>query len=187
MVERKPRTDSLRNRTRLLEEAKLAFSAKGSDASLEEIARAAEVGIGTLYRHFPTRDALIEAVYRQESGQLVDAATELAKTHPPLAALRAWLLLFVDFMETKQGMSEAFNSIVCGTSELYADSSAQVSQALEKLTARAVKNGDIRLTIEPLDLLRSLAGLAYVSAGPNWKRNAKQLVDVLLEGMRSRD
>lgn len=187
MAERKPRTDSLRNRTRLLEEAKAAFSNKGSDASLEGIARAADVGIGTLYRHFPTRDALIEAVYRQESGQLIDAATELTKTHAPLAALRAWLLLFVDYMETKQGMSEAFSSLVGGTSDLYADSSAQAKTALEKLTARAVKNGDIRVTVEPLDLLRSLAGIAYVGAGPNWKRNAKRLVDILLEGMRVRD
>ncbi len=186
MAERKPRTDLLRNRTRLLEEAKAAFSAKGSGASLEEIARAAGVGIGTLYRHFPTRDALIEAVYHQESGQLVDSATEVAKTHAPLPALRAWLLLFVDFIETKQGMSKAFNSIVGGTSDLYADSSAQAKTALEKLTARAVKNGDIRMTIEPLDLLRSLARIAYVSAGLNWKTQRQSAFGYPAEGMRVR-
>lgn len=187
MAERKPRTDSLRNRTRLLKEAKAAFSAKGSGASLEEIARAAGVGIGTLYRHFPTRDALIEAVYRQESEQLIDAAAELAKTHAPLAALRAWMLLTLDFMETKQGISEALNSIVGGTSALYAASGANTKQVFETLIARAEKNGDIRVTIDPFDLLRSLAGVASINAGPNWKRNAQQLVDILLEGMRVRD
>ena len=187
MTERKPRTDSLRNRSRLLQEAKAAFSEKGSGASLDEIARAAGVGIGTLYRHFPTRDALIEAVYHQEIEQLVDAATELAKTHAPLPALRAWMLLFVDFIGTKQGMSEALNSIVCGTSDLYAASSTHAKQAFEKLIVRAEKSGDIRLTIDPFDLLRSLAGVGNINAGPNWKRNAKRLVDILLEGVRTRD
>lgn len=187
MVERKPRTDSLRNRTRLLEEAKTSFSEKGSGASLEEIARAAGVGIGTLYRHFPTRDALIEAVYRQESEQLVEAAAEFAKTYDPLPALRAWMLLFVDFIGTKQGMSEALNSIVGGTSDLYAASSSHAKEAFEKLIARAEKSGEIRLTIDPLDLLRSLAGVANINAGPNWKQNAKRLVDILLEGVRTRD
>jgi AcrR family transcriptional regulator len=187
MAERKPRTDSLRNRTRLLEEAKTSFSEKGSGASLEEIARAAGVGIGTLYRHFPTRDALIEEVCRQESEQLVEAAAELAKTQDPLAALRAWMLLFIDYLDTKQGMAEALNSIVGGTSELYAASSAHVKEAFEALIARAEKSGDIRLTIDPLDLLRSIGGVANLYAGPNWKQNAKRLVDILLEGVRTRD
>lgn len=187
MAERKPRTDSLRNRARLLDEAKTAFSEKGSGASLDEIARAAGVGIGTLYRHFPTRDALIEAVYRQESEQLVEAAAEFAKTYDPLPALRAWMLLFVDFIGTKQGMYEALNSIVGGTSDLYAASSAHAKEAFETLIARAEKSGDIRLAIDPLDLLRSLAGVANINAGPNWKHNAKQLVDILLEGVRTRD
>ena len=122
---RKPRADAERNRARLLETAKAAFAEKGSAASLDEIARIAGVGAGTLYRHFPTRDALVEAVYRNETEQLVAAADRLAKTHPPLAALREWLSLFVDYIATKHGMSEVLNSIVVGTSDLYSASTAQ--------------------------------------------------------------
>ena len=160
---RKARVDAARNRTRLLETAKATFAEKGSSTSSEEIARAAEVGIGTLYRHFPTRDALIEAVYRNEFEQLIAAATRLAGKHPPLKALREWLLLFVDYMETKHGMSEALNSLVGGTSDLYAASGAQVKKAIAMLVDNAAASGDIRLPIDPLDLLRALAGVATIA------------------------
>src|SRR6202011_5532308 len=103
---RKPRADAERNRVRLLETAKAAFAEKGSGASLDEIARPAGVGAGTLYRHFPPRDALVAAVYRNETEQLVAAANRLAETHPPVMALREWLLLFVDYIATKHGMYE---------------------------------------------------------------------------------
>src|ERR1700730_1679481 len=135
---RKPRADAERNRVRLLETAKAAFAEKGSAASLDEIARIAGVGAGTLYRHFPTRDALIEAVYRNETEQLVAAANHFAETHSPIGALREWLLLFVDYMATKQGMYEALNSIVGGTSELYSASTEQMKRAVAGLIDRAV-------------------------------------------------
>lgn len=185
-VVRKPRADAQRNRARLLETAKAAFSEKGSGASLEEIARAAGVGIGTLYRHFPTRDALIAAVYRNETDQLYAAAARLAQTHPPVEALREGMLLFVDYMGTKQGMSEALNSIVGGTSELYAASGTQAKQVITMLVDRAVASGEIRLDIDPLDLLRALAGVANISSGPDWKQAARSLVDILIAGMRAR-
>ena len=136
---RKPRADAERNRVRLLETAKAAFAEKGSAASLDEIARTAGVGAGTLYRHFPTRDALVAAVYRNETEQLVAAADRLAKTHPPTTALREWLLLFVDYIATKHGMSEVLNSIVDGTSDLYWASTAQVKQAIAKLVDRGLE------------------------------------------------
>jgi AcrR family transcriptional regulator len=183
---RKQRADAQRNRTRLLETAKAAFAEKGSGASLDEIARTAGVGAGTLYRHFPTRDALIEAVYRNETEQLVAAATRLAETHRPTAALREWLLLFVDYMATKQGMYEALNSIVGGTSELYSASTEQMKRAIAKLIDRAVVSGDIRLDIDPLDLLRALAGVANMSAGPDGTLAAKHMVDILIAGIRTR-
>lgn len=182
---RKPRADAQRNRLRLLETAKAAFSEKGSGASLDEIARAAGVGIGTLYRHFPTRDALIAAVYRNETDQLYAAAERLAQTHPPVEALREGMLLFVDYMGTKQGMSEALNSIVGGTSELYETSGVQAKQIIKMLVDRAVASGEIRLDMEPLDLFRALAGVANISAGPNWKQAARSLVDVLIAGIRT--
>jgi AcrR family transcriptional regulator len=183
---RKPRADAQRNRVRLLETAKAAFAEKGSGASLDEIARTAGVGAGTLYRHFPTRDALIEAVYRNETEQLVAAATRLAETHPPITALRQWLLLFVDYMATKHGMYEALNSIVGGTSDLYSASTAQVKQAIAGLIDRAVASGEIRLNLDPLDLLRALAGVANISSGPDGKQAAKRMVDILIAGIRTR-
>ena len=182
---RKPRADAQRNRIRLLETAKAAFAERGSGASLDEIARTAGVGAGTLYRHFPTRDTLIEAVYRNETEQLVAAATRLAETHPPMTALREWLLLFVDYMATKHGMYEALNSIVGGTSDLYSASTAQVKQAIAKLIDRAVASGDIRLAIDPLDLLRALAGVATISSGPDGTQAAKRMVDILIAGVRT--
>jgi AcrR family transcriptional regulator len=182
---RKPRADAERNRIRLLETAKAAFAEKGSGASLDEIARTAGVGAGTLYRHFPTRDALVAAVYRNETEQLVAAATRLADTHPPVIALREWLLLFVDYIATKHGMSEVLNSIVGGTSDLYSASTAQVKQAMAKLVDRAVTSGDIRLDLDPLDLLRALAGVANIGLGPDGERAAKRLVDILIAGVRT--
>jgi AcrR family transcriptional regulator len=183
---RKPRADAERNRVRLLETAKAAFAEKGSAASLDEIARTAGVGAGTLYRHFPTRDALVAAVYRNETEQLVAAADRLAKTHPPLTALREWLLLFVDYIATKHGMYEVLNSIVGATSDLYSASTAQVKQAMAKLVDRAVASGDIRLDLDPLDLLRALAGVANIGLGPDGERAAKHMVDILIAGVRMR-
>ena len=183
---RKPRADAERNRARLLKTAKAVFAEKWSAASLDEIARITGVGAGTLYRHFPTRDALVAAVYRNETEQLVAAADRLAKMHPPLKALREWLLLFVDYIATKHGMSEVLNSIVGGASELYSASTAQVKQAIAKLVDRAVASGDIRLDLDPLDLLRALAGVANISLGRDGERAAKRLVDILIAGVRTR-
>jgi AcrR family transcriptional regulator len=185
-VVRKPRADAERNRTRLLETAKAAFAENGSDTNLDAIARAAGVGIGTLYRHFPTRDALIEAVYRNETTQLAEAATRLIQTHAPMEALREWMLLFVDYMETKQGISEALNSIVGGTSELYAISTEQMREAIKMLLDRATTNGAVRVQMDPFDLLRAVAGVAYVGAGPDWKQAARRMVDIVIAGISTK-
>jgi AcrR family transcriptional regulator len=180
---RKARADAERNRIRLLETAKAAFAEKGSGASLEEIARAADVGIGTLYRHFPTRDALIEAVYRNETEQLMAAATHFADKYPPVKALREWMLLFVDYVAAKHGMSEALNSLVSGTSNLYAASGAQAKKAIAMLVDNAGASGEVRLAIDPLDLLRALAGVATLVTGPAGTKAAKRLVDILIAGI----
>jgi AcrR family transcriptional regulator len=178
ITRRKPRADAERNRLRLLEVAKAAFAERGPAASLDEIARTAGVGAGTLYRHFPTRDALIEAVYRNESEQLVAAAGRLSKAHDPVEALRQWMLLFVDYMATKNGMAEALNAIVGGVSDVRVTSGARVKQAIGELVGQAVASGAIRLQMEPLDLFRAVAA---VPNGPA----AKQLVDILIAGMRT--
>ena len=178
------RADARRNRGRLIDAAKAMFSEGGAETSLEAIARAAGVGIGTLYRHFPTRDALIEAVYRTETQHLAQAAPRFSETLPPVEALRAWLRLFVDHIATKQVMSPVLASMVAGPSELYAESGAQVKAAIASLVDRAVASGDIRLDIDPLDLLRALAGVAGISSAPGWEESAKRLVDILIAGVR---
>ena len=139
----------------MIEVAKAMFSEGGADTSLEAIVKGAGVGIGTLYRHFPTRDALIESVYRNETQNLALAAHRFAETLPPVEALCAWLRLFVDHIATKQVLSPALASMVGGSSELYAESGAMVKTAIALLVDRAVASGTIRLDIDPLDLLRA--------------------------------
>jgi len=183
---RKPRTDALRNRKRLLEVAKDVFTKGGTDVSLDDVAKVARLGVGTLYRHFPTRDALIEAVYRAEVERLAKAAIRLAARHPPLAALREWMRLFVDYIATKNLIAPALNSIVGGPSELYADSGRQLKVAIRDLVGQAVAAGKLRADLDPLDLLRALVGVANVASSPDWEASAKRLVDILVEGSRTR-
>jgi AcrR family transcriptional regulator len=181
---RKPRSDAQQNRDRILEVAKAAFTRSGADASLDEIANQADVGSGTLYRHFPTRDALIEAVYHTEVEKLAAAQRELSASLPPIEALRAWMVLFVDYIATKQIIASALNSVVGGPSRLYDSSRVQVTGAIEALVKSAIKSGDIRRDLEPFDLLRALIGVSNVATGPDWQESARRLVDILIKGSR---
>ena len=183
-VERKPRTDAQRNRERILEVAKQAFTRHGANTSLDDIAREAGVGAGTLYRHFPTRDALIEAVYRTEVERLAAAERKFTETMAPVEALRAWMLLFVDYIAAKHIIAPALNSLVGGPSKLYEGSRAQIQPTIEGLVKRAIKSGDIRKDIEPFDLLRALIGVSNVATSPDWQQSAKRLVDILITGSR---
>src|ERR1700691_3823034 len=152
-TDRKPRADAQRNRERILEEAKKEFTRSGANASLEEIAKQSGIGPGTLYRHFPTRDALIEAVYRTEVEKLAAAERKFAQDLPPVEALRAWMLLFVDHIAAKQIIAPALNTLVGGPSKLYEGSRDRVRGAIDALAKRAIKSGDIRRDLEPFDLL----------------------------------
>lgn len=181
---RKPRADALRNRDRLMEVAKATFTRAGTEINLDDIAKQAGVGVGTLYRHFPTRDALVEAVYRAEIERLAAAAARLSLAHAPLEALREWMRLFVDYIGTKNLIAPALNAMVGGPSQLYATSRELVKAAIDSLVRRAVESGDIRPDLEPLDLLRALAGVANLSASPDWEASAKRLVDILLLGSK---
>ena len=181
---RKPRSDAQRNRDRILEVAKEAFARSGANTSLDDIAKQAGVGPGTLYRHFPTRDALIEAVYHTEVEKLAAAQRELSANLPPIEALRAWMILFVDYIATKQIIAPALNSVVGGPSRLYESSRVQVTGAIGALVKAAVKSGDIRKDLEPFDLLRALIGVSNVATGPDWQESARRLVDILIKGSR---
>jgi AcrR family transcriptional regulator len=183
-VLRKPRSDAQRNRERILEVAKGAFTRHGAATSLDDIAKQAGVGAGTLYRHFPTRDVLIEAVYRSEVEKLAAAAHGFAIAMPPVEALRAWLLLFVDYIAAKHIIAPALNSVAGGPSRLYEGSRSLVQGAIEELVKRAKKSGDVRRDIDASDLLRAVIGVSYVSSGGDWQRSARRLVDILIAGSR---
>jgi AcrR family transcriptional regulator len=181
---RKPRADAQRNRERLLEAAKAAFAAVGPDASLDEIARRAGVGIGTLYRHFPTRDAIVEAVYCRAVQQLADGAAQLLATRTPGEALHQWMRQFVDYIATKKVIASAVSAIVGGASELYAASGLQITEAVRLLVARAAASGDIRADIDAKDVLRALIGFTYGNDSPGWQASALRLIDILMDGLR---
>jgi AcrR family transcriptional regulator len=182
---RKPRADALRNRDRLLEAAKTVFSAGGPDASLEAVARTAGVGIGTLYRHFPTREALFEAVYRHEVQQLADLAERLKKETRPIEALRQWMRSIVKFVATKKGMSTALALAIAKDSDLVSDSSDRLTWAIGLLLEQAAAAGEVRSDVSPEDLLRAIVGMCYTHDQPGWQKNVLRLVDIFVDGLRN--
>jgi AcrR family transcriptional regulator len=181
---RKRRADAQRNRERILEIAKDAFTRSGANISLDEVAKQAGIGAGTLYRHFPTRDTLLEAVYRTEVEKLAAAERKLAEAMSPLEALRAWMLLFVDYIATKQIIAPALNTAAGGRSKVFEGSADLIRGAIHALVERSIKSGDIRSDLDPLDLLRALIGVSNVASVPGWQQSARRLVDILLLGSR---
>lgn len=177
--------DAQRNRERILEVAKDAFTRFGANASLDDIAAQAGVGPGTLYRHFPSRDALIEAVYRTEVEKLAAAERKFAEALPPMEALRAWMMLFVDHIAAKQIIAPALNTLVGGPARLFEGSRGQIQGAIEALVKRANESGDMRTDLHASDLLRALIGVAHTATGPDWQHSARRLVDILIAGSRA--
>ena len=182
---RKPRADAQRNRERILEVAKGAFTRDGAAASLDEIARQAGIGPGTLYRHFPTRDDLIEAVYRSEVEKLAAAEQRFASTLAPLEALRAWMLLFIDHVAGKMLIIPAMNTVAGGSMRLMEGSRSLIHTAFVTSVQRAIASGDLRSDIDPNDFVRALIGVFHTTAQPGWEPSARRLVDILLSGSRS--
>ncbi|WP_181704874.1 TetR/AcrR family transcriptional regulator [Chthonobacter rhizosphaerae] len=183
---RKTRADSIRNRERLLAAAADVFGVGDGQASLEAVARKAGVGIGTLYRHFPTREALFEAAYRHEVDQLAALAEDLAAGSDPVDALRRWMQANVRLVATKRGMVETLQLAAYGSSELKAYSSERLLTAARQLVERGVAAGVIRGDIPAEDLLRALAGILYAQTAGDWQPAALRLIDVLVDGMRAR-
>ena len=181
---RKPRADAQRNRERILEVAKAAFTRAGANASLDDIAKQAGVGPGTLYRHFPTREELLQAVYRSELEKLAAAGCKFAQIMTPIEALRAWLLLFVDTIAAKQLIAPALNTLIGDHKKVFAASYDQMNEAIRSLVKRAIKSGVIRKDLDPMDLLRALIGVANVTTSPDWQQSARRLVDILVTGSR---
>jgi AcrR family transcriptional regulator len=186
VTSRKPRADSLRNRDLLLAAAKGAFAELGGEAPLEEIARRAGVGIGTLYRHFPTRDALVAAVYSREVDQLTAAAEALLSDRPAGEALAAWLDQLIDYMATKRVVAPLLRADPCEGERLYASSGAGILAALRRLTDAASAAGDIRPDIGFDDVLRMMTGISQGYEQPGWEASARRLLEVMMTGLRAK-
>ncbi|GAA4181048.1 TetR/AcrR family transcriptional regulator [Streptosporangium oxazolinicum] len=178
------RADARRNRDRLLEVAVRAFSHDGPDVTLDAIAKAAGVGIGTLYRHFPTREALIEEAYRSELNRLCDVVPDLLGTMPPDEATRAWMDHFVDYMTTKRGMADALRVVIASGGNPYAQSLDRLVEAISTLLRAAVAAGTVRPDVEPIDVLASISGVSLTAGEPEQRDQARRLLDLLMDGLR---
>jgi AcrR family transcriptional regulator len=181
---RKPRADSARNRQLLIDAAKAGFSGVGLDVSLEEIARRAGVGIGTLYRHFPTRDAVVAAVYRREVEHLAEAVPQLLQASPAGEALHKWMHLFVDYIATKRIIAPSLAAAAARAPALHTSSVELITGAISTLVKRAIASGDVRKDIDPSDLLRAMVGVSYGNPDAGWEASARRLIDILMDGLR---
>jgi AcrR family transcriptional regulator len=182
---RKPRADAQRNRERILQVAKEVFTRDGAAASLDDIARQAGIGPGTLYRHFPTRDALIEAVYRSEVEKLAAAEQRFAATMPPLEALRAWMLLIIEHVSDKRLIIPAMDTVAGGFMRLIEGSRPLIHTAFVASVKRAIASGDLCADTNPDDFVRALVGVFHTTALPGWEQSARRIVDILIAGSRS--
>ncbi len=184
VTDRPLRADAQRNRDKLLAAATEAFAAEGEDAALETVAARAGVGIGTLYRHFPSREAVVGAVYRREVEQLVEAVPHLLETLPAGEALHQWMNLFVNYIATKRLIAPSLGAAVGRTSAPHATPAELITRAISTLVKDAVRNGDVRKDIDPSDLLRALVGVSYGNPDAGWEASARRLIDILMDGLR---
>ncbi len=185
LPERKPRADAQRNRARILEVARAAFTEHGADATLDDIARKAAIGPGTLYRHFPTRDDLIEALYRSEVEKLTEAGQRFGATMKPLKALRAWMFLFIDHVAQKKLILPAMETVAGGSMRLIEGARGSIHGSFGRMVQRAIDSGDLRADTDPDDFVRALVGVFHTTAMPGWEESARRIVDILIAGSRA--
>jgi len=180
------RADAQRNRAKVLDAAVRAFSRGGPEVTLEAIAKDAGVGIGTLYRHFPTREALVEAAYRNELARLCDAVPELLLAEPPDRATRLWMDRFVDYMTTKRGMADALRAVIASGGNPFAQSRDRLLAAITALLEAGAAAGTLRPDVRPSDVLASLSGVSLVTVDPAQPDQARRILDLLMDGLRYR-
>ncbi|WP_327364283.1 TetR/AcrR family transcriptional regulator [Streptomyces sp. NBC_01296] len=178
------RADARRNRERILEAAVRAFSEKGPDVAIDTIAKAAGVGSATLYRHFPTREALVEAAYRNELARVCDSAAQRLADHAPDEALRLWMDDFIDYLAAKQGMADALRAAVASGADPFAQTLDKLATAIDTLLSAGADANLLRRDIDPFDVGFSLAGVALVTSAPDQRERAGRLLDLLLDGLR---
>jgi AcrR family transcriptional regulator len=180
---RSQRVDARRNRDRLLTAATAAFAEEGQDVPLEAVAARAGVGIGTLYRHFPNRDALVVAAYQHEVETLCGAAAALLDTQPADAAVRAWVDRFADYIATKRAMGNALRS-AASDSPLFTDTRERIVGALRLLLEAGAADGTLRADVDPKDVMRVINGIWYLPDGPEWREHVGRMLDLVIDGLR---
>ena len=183
--ERPLRADARRNRERLLEVAVQAF-AEGREVSLEGIAKAAGVGIGTLYRHFPTREALVEAAYRNEVARLCDGVPGLLAAAPADGAMRTWMDRFVDYMTAKRGMVDTLRAIVASGTDLFGGTKTRMREAVQSFLDAGAEQGVLRADVDPEDVLTAVTGVTLAAGAPHQREQAGRLLDLIMDGLRAR-
>jgi AcrR family transcriptional regulator len=185
-TDRPLRADALRNRDRLLAAATEAFAAEGEDVALEAVAARAGVGIGTLYRHFPSRDALVVAAYQHEVDALCAAAADLLASWPADQALRSWAERFADYIAAKRSMGSALRSCAAATpgSPLLSQTREQILGALRLLLDAGVRSGTLRADVEPRDVMRVVNCIWYLPDGPQWREDVGRMLDLVIDGLR---
>jgi AcrR family transcriptional regulator len=182
--EKTMRADARRNRDRLIAAARDLFAEAGTDVSLDAVARRAGVGAGTLYRHFPTRDALVEAAYRSEVAELSAAADDLLATRPPDVALAEWMDRYVAYAAAKRGMRAALQSVVASGSDVFADARRQNLSTIATLLAAGADAGTIRPDVEAEDVLRAMTVVWQFDDRPGWDDQARRVLRLVMDGLR---
>lgn len=177
------RADAQRNRQRLLQSAAAAFAA-GSEPSLDAIARDAGLGIGTLYRHFPSRQALVEAVYRAELTDLCKGVDDLLDRHEPLAALRTWMGRYADFVTTKRGMADTLRAVVNAGTITSAQTREAIDGAVARIMHAGADTGTIRSNIEPDDVVTTLVGIFLATDDAHDRSRVDRLMDLLASSLQ---
>jgi AcrR family transcriptional regulator len=184
LTDRPLRADAQRNRDKLLSAATAAFAAEGEDAALETVAARAGVGIGTLYRHFPNRDALVIATYQHEVDALCAAAADLLAAQPADEALRAWTERFAGYVATKRRMGNALRSAAGSDSPLFAQTRERILGALRLLLDAGGVAGTLRSDVDPTDVMRVINGIWYLPDGPQWRADVGRMLDLVIDGLR---
>lgn len=177
------RSDAARNREALVRAATRAFAAAETEPSMRAVAREAGVGIATLYRHFPTREALVDAVYHDQVQRLTQGASELLRQLPPSAALLAWADLFGDWLVAKHGMIETLRSMIDSGKIAHAETRDQLLAAIGAILDAGVATGELRPDIPAEDVAASLLGTFTITGGR--KPQTGRLIDLLIDGLRA--
>jgi AcrR family transcriptional regulator len=178
------RADTRRNHERILAAALDALTTSG-EVSFNAIAKKAEVGVGTVYRHFTTPEALVLAVYRREVQHLVDVVPSLLETNTPEQAFRAWTGHLARYMMTKRGLANALRTATADRDELFANASAAMLSAISTLLEANARAGSVRADLDPTTVLRALGGLFLLSPSGDWQRQTDSLTDLIWTGMRA--